>query len=66
MVPTIWLWFAKILAYNGCHYMCPDDDCRNNIQKLYKSKQGLLHHVRNMYSGIFEAMKGNILKKKLW
>ena len=43
--------------------MCPDYDCRNNIQKLYKSKQGLLNHVLNMHSGLFELVKGNILKE---
>ena len=53
----------KIFVHNGCHYMCPDDDCRNNIQKLYKSKQGLLSHVRNMHLGIFESIKSYILKE---
>ena len=24
----------KLVAYNGCNYMCPDYDCRSNIQKL--------------------------------
>ena len=43
--------------------MCPDYDCRNNIQKLYKSKQGLLNHVLNMHSGLVESVKGNILKE---
>ena len=43
--------------------MCPDYDCRNNIGRLYKSKQGLLNHVLNMHSGLVESVKGNILKE---
>ena len=43
--------------------MCPDYDCRNNIRKLYKSKQGLSNHVLNMHSGLVESVKGNILKE---
>ena len=43
--------------------MRPDYDCRNNIQKLYKSKQGLSNHVLNMQSGLVESVKGNILKE---
>ena len=43
--------------------MCPDYDCRNNIRKLYKSKQGLSNHVLNMYSSLVESVKGNILKE---
>ena len=43
--------------------MCPDYDCRNHNQKLYKSKQGLLNHVLNMHSGLVESIKGNILKE---
>ena len=43
--------------------MCPDYDCRNNIRKLYKLKQGLLNHVLNMHSGLVESVKGNILKE---
>ena len=43
--------------------MCPDYDCRNNIPKLYKSKQGLSNHVLNMHSGLVESVKGNILKE---
>ena len=31
----------KLVAHNGCNYMCPDYDCRSNIQKIYKLKQGL-------------------------
>ena len=43
--------------------MCPDYDCRNNIRKLYKSKQGLSNHVLNMHSSLVESVKGNILKE---
>ena len=43
--------------------MCPDYDCTNNIQKLYKLKQGLLNHVLNMHSGLVKSVKGNILKE---
>ena len=43
--------------------MCPDYDCRNNIRKLYKSKQGLLNHVLNMHSGLIGSVKGNIIKE---
>ena len=43
--------------------MCPDHDCRNNIRKLYKSKQGLSNHVLNMHSSLVESVKGNILKE---
>ena len=43
--------------------MCPDYDCRNSIQKLYKSKQVLLNLVLNMHSGLVESVKGNILKE---
>ena len=53
----------KLVAHNGCNYMCPDYDCRNNIRKLYKSKQGLSNHVLNMHSGLAESVKGNILKE---
>ena len=53
----------KLVAHNGCNYMCPDYDCRNHNRKLYKSKQGLLNHVLNMHSGLVESVKGNILKE---
>ena len=43
--------------------MCPDYDCRNNIWKLYKLKQGLSNHVLNMHSSLVESVKGNILKE---
>ena len=43
--------------------MCPNYDCRNNIRKLYKLKQGLLNHVLNMHSSLVESVKGNILKE---
>ena len=43
--------------------MCPDYDCRNNIRKLYKSKQGLSNHVLNMHSSLVESVKSNILKE---
>ena len=43
--------------------MCPDYDCRNNIQKLYKLKQGLLNHVLIMHSSLVESVTGNILKE---
>ena len=42
---------TNVVAHNGCNYMCPDYDCRNNIRKLYESKQGLSNHVLNMHSG---------------
>ena len=53
----------KLVAHNRCNYMCPDYDCRKNIRKLYKSKQGLSNHVLNMHSGLVESVKGNILKE---
>ena len=53
----------KLIAHNGCNYMCPDYDCRNSIQKLYKSKQGLLNDVLNMHSSLVESVKGNIIKE---
>ena len=53
----------KLVTHNGCNYMCPDYDCRNNIRKLYKSKQGLSNHVLNMHSSLVESVKGNILKE---
>ena len=53
----------KLVAHNGCNYMCPDYDCRNYNRKLYKSKQGLLNHVLNMHSSLVESVKGNILKE---